>query len=601
MKNLSKTFFSQNRRAVEFFLLALGLRLAYWLILKSFYLFYDSPSGDALYYQSWAQDILAGGRPGVFFGLPLYAYFLAVLKILTLNNGFWIRLLHLVLGSANCVLVYYLARRVFNERAAALTAILVAINFSLIHYDWLMMPVTVLISLSLMILLFLERQEFEKNKRQWFFLGILVGIAALGDGKFLFFAFFLSLYYWSRFPAERFVNLRFILIPFLCGMCLILAAVGLRNRLVGGDWVLISAQSGLSFYIGNNPASTGVFENPDFIRPTHEGQDLDQVLMAQKALNRTLKPSEVSSFYRRQGWEFIWQNPRAFFDLLRKKFLAFWCEHEGAYDLDLLFQRRAKNFLDFNPYFCIVPLALLGIVFSIRKNFRTRFSFFLILSQLAMTLVFFLTHRHRTTILPLLIMFESWGIFWIWGKIKEKNYSLLAFVGVCLLILFVSFRPVSLDKNSMDFLWLSKAGALQEKKGRLDEAKADYVKALQINPHDPNILCNLANVFFQQKNYNEAIRNYKKALQILPFHLDALYNLAFTYERIQDFSSAMAYFYQVITLDPSSYDAHFHLGQLHLAQGQCENALYHFHETLRLKPILKKEIEPLLSSCLNNP
>jgi len=57
------------------------------------------------------------------------------------------------------------------------------------------------------------------------------------------------------------------------GLLLILFPIALRNKIIGKEWVLISAQSGLNFYVGNNLNATGLAGSPDFANPTHKGND----------------------------------------------------------------------------------------------------------------------------------------------------------------------------------------------------------------------------------------------------------------------------------------------------------------------------------------
>ena len=69
------------------FVLALSIRLVYCAFVKKYYFFHDYPADDVTYYQDWADKIASGRSPQmVFNGMPLYAYFLAVLKSLTLNH-----------------------------------------------------------------------------------------------------------------------------------------------------------------------------------------------------------------------------------------------------------------------------------------------------------------------------------------------------------------------------------------------------------------------------------------------------------------------------------------------------------------------------------
>ena len=165
------------------FLFALTLRLSYFIFLKDSYLFYGHPSDDVIYYQNWAKIIATtdGLGTSAFSGMPLFPYYLALLFRICLGHWFAVNILNLALGALNCVLLYILAKKVFSMRVAMLTGLLAATNFILIYYDWLLMPVTLLISLSIFILLTLS-DENPKSFKEWFLLGIFIGLAALGDG-----------------------------------------------------------------------------------------------------------------------------------------------------------------------------------------------------------------------------------------------------------------------------------------------------------------------------------------------------------------------------------------------------------------------------------
>ncbi len=592
---MKKNFLSQIPFPVKLFLLALGLRLAYWWAVKTYYFFYENPASDVEYYLNWAQDILARNRPpSVFFGLPLYPYYLAVLKLVCGGQLFLIRLVNVLLGAANCVLLYRLGRSLMDEKVARLAGILCAVNFNLIHYDWLMMPVTLIIAASLFILQNILDLEFKKDKRSWFLLGTLTGIMTLGDGKFLFFAILLVLYLAWKFRREMYVVRPFILVPFLIGMAVVLSATALRNRIIGGDWVAVSAQSGLSFFVGNNPQASGFYEHPLFLRPTHDGQDEDQQIIAEMNLKRRLKPSEVSGFWMKEGLNFIARHPGDYLDLLRRKFLAFWTENEAAYDLDLLQQRFFKNLLDLNHYLLIAPLGIIGMIFASRIYPHTVYPILLILSQFIMTLIFFLTHRHRASVLPFLILFESYTLGWLWQQIKMKDYRALGIVGGCVFMMMFIFRPVFFDQKVVDFIQHSRAGTVYFQRGEAAKAREEYLQTLQIAPDDPLTLCDIGNTYFADKDYQKAVEYYQKTVVLMPQNIDALYNLAYSLDRMNEVDEAIAYYQRVLDLSPGSYDAHFRMGVLLQTQGKFEEAAEHYEATVGIKPILRDYIAPYL-------
>jgi len=589
---------SRSLWALNIFLLALLLRCLYLVFLKKHYLFYDAPGDDVLYYQAWAEQIANGDwkGSGVFYGMPLYAYFLAMIKRLCLGVPVFIRIAHLILGSLNCVLIFTIAQKLFSRNTAILAGLLGASNFLLIYYDWLMTPVTLLISLTLIIILAFLQTTPSTKKREWLLLGFLTGAACLGDGKFLIFFIVLGAYLaWESRETFTF-DLRRVILPLTIGFLVVLAAVGIRNRIIGGDWIMISAQSGLSFYVGNNPQSSGLYENPDFIRPTHEGQDQDQQIYAMAEEQRTLTPSEISGFWRNQAFQFILSEPLQYLNLLFTKFRLFFTQHELANDIDLILQRDYQRDWDFNPLFMVFPLAGLGIFLS-RKNSGTRILNIAILSQLIFTMVFFLNTRHRAGILPLLIIYESAALIWIFEKFRRREYLMIGVPVIVVSLYLFAFRPVAIDPAIFSFLKASKSGPALERQGELDKAEGQYQLALRVRPNDTTTLYNIANLFSKRKNYSQAIFYYKKALSQAPQHVDALFNLGYAYEQWGKTDMAMARYGQVLNLAPNSMDAHFRMAQILQSKGDCTHAVRHYAVILDLHPDLTNFIASQISSC----
>ncbi len=85
--------------------------------------------------------------------------------------------------------------------------------------------------------------------------------------------------------------------------------VTLANTL-SGDFVLIASQGGVNFYIGNNPESDALRAVVPGTRTDWWGGYNDAIFMAEEALGRKLKPSEVSRYWYGRGLEFLWVFPR---------------------------------------------------------------------------------------------------------------------------------------------------------------------------------------------------------------------------------------------------------------------------------------------------
>lgn len=468
------------------------------------------------------------------------------------------------------------------------------------------MPVPVVIFLSLLIVLCLLHFDLEENvkKRDRFILGSLAGAAILGDGKFVFFLGLLFVYLVYQYRMDLIRKTRERLLPFFAAAVIIVCIVGLRNKLVGGDWVWVTAQRGLSFYVGNNPNATGIFDAPSFIRPTHAGQDEDQVMAAQILTKRRMSPAQVCRFWHDQGMKFIREDPLAYAKLLGIKFKLFFTDVEGAYDLDLLLQRPWKRSLDFNPLAAIFFFAIAGAVL-VRRNGQERlparrgvvYVDLMILSQLIFTLVFFLTNRHRDSILPFLIIYQSYGLVWVAERVRERNFKPVVFMATVLVGFLFIFRPQAMDRDDLDFYRFTKAGPVYERRKDYPHAREQYQKALSIRPRDTNAMYNLANTYLLEGDYAPAIGLYEQIIRVNPYQIDALYNLGYAYEKRGDPRRAMTMYQSVLAIAPESLDALFRAAQVYLHQGDCSQARTYFDRLIANRPRLSREIQPLLASC----
>lgn len=593
---------TERKFIIFLFLLALALRVGYWLYLQNHYFFFANPGEDVLYYKNWAKAIVFGdptNNDGTFSGMPLFPYYLAVLYRLTLGNWEAVNFFNLVLGAANCVLVYALAKRLFSSRIAIIASLLAATNFILIYYDWLMMPITLLVSLTLVILIALSGLSVpaDREKRNWFLLGVFLGVAALGDGKFLIFTALIAGYWiWQKFnfSIPKVLN---AMIPFALGLILVIGGVTVRNKIVGGQWVFITSQSGLSLFVGNNPEATGAYEHPAFMRPSHEGQDLDQKLFVEQTLGHPVSPAQVSDFYRKKAITFITTQPGEYLKLLGRKLALFIGDHEQSQAIDLILQRDYKLKFDWNSYRLIFPLAFLGILVCLLKKKNTASAMLLVAAQLIFSLIYFVTTRHRASIVPVLLIFEAFAFNWLVEKIHFRQYKVVAASLLSIAAFLICTPPRPMDPKTFAFLNYSKAGSVYDAKKDYQQAAQSYRAALTLQPDDANNLYNLGTAYVNLKEYSKAEELFLRALAITDFNVDVLFNLGYVYEQTGETQKALTSYETVLMHAPESLDAQFRIATLYQKQGQCNLANQYFQQILRVKPFLKDEIQKISSSC----
>jgi len=587
------------------FLSALTIRVGYDLFCRRNYFFYNNPSADVVYYQHWSAAVAVGNLNAQkhFFGLPLYPETLAIIKRLALFNPDIVRLLHLILGALNCVLAAQLGWILFSPAAGILAGILCAINFTLIHYDWLMMPVPLLITLSLVVAIGLAKKDLLAS-RQWFILGGLIGLAMNGDPKFIFFAglVMIWLFLTNRTGAARPgcpSDCRQPLCLLIIGIALIMVLAGVRSRVIHGNWIFISPEGGLNLYLGNNPAATGIFDNPDFIRPSHAGHDQDQKILAQQIAGRRLSAAETSELWKQKALEFIKSHPADFTRLLLAKARWFFTDTEAANEIDLLLQRGWQRKSDINPFWIICPLAITGWLFVRPRNPQTVILDFFIISQLIITLIFFHYTRHRTSILPFLIIYEAAAIIWLLDEIRARRWQKPLAAAVVGLAVFFIFPRQAVPSAMVKFLDHSKKGAIYSQRGEYEKAQRESLSALAIYPHDTNNLYNLGTNYLLQNDIPLAKKYLEMVLQINPLNTDAMFNLGYAYSAEGQEERAIAVYQKVLELEPESADALFQLAVIYQANNHCREANDYFDRLLTHYPGRKTEIEPLRAKCFD--
>jgi len=122
---------------------------------------------------------------------------------------------------------------------------------------------------------------------------------------------------------------------------------------------------------------------------------------------------------------------------------------------------------------------------------------------------------------------------------------------------------------------LKLASALSEKKGRMNDAIAQYEAAAKIGAPDPDVETTLANLLLEQGRMEEAIRYYRDVVRLQPSSARAHYNLAVGLHRDKQLSEAIIHYKAALQIDPNYPDDDDFLGQALLENGQEDEAKIH--------------------------
>ena len=115
-----------------------------------------------------------------------------------------------------------------------------------------------------------------------------------------------------------------------------------------------------------------------------------------------------------------------------------------------------------------------------------------------------------------------------------------------------SARVASNPKNAEALINL---GALYQKQKQYDLARAQYVKAQDINPNDPVVLTNLASLYLETKNYQGALDIYDMMLSKNPNDIKPLFYKADAYRKLGDNTNALNEYKKVLKIQSDNIDA----------------------------------------------
>ncbi len=541
---------------------------------------------DPGYYHKWAERILGGDwiGEGVFYGLPLYPFFLAGCYKVFQNSVLAVKAVQALLGLLALFFTYKIGEKLHSRQAGLLAALLAVLYGPLFFHETLFIPETLSIPLYAasfyLALLFTDGPSVKKG----ILLGVVFGLSALTKaGIILFVVIFLAYRLaWSLFARQG--KTPAVVACFIM-FAAVLAPVAAHNKIYGNDTVLLTSHGGLNFYIGNNPKAEGVFASPQADVGTNvEAQIEDSKAVAEKELGRSLKPSEVSRYWSQKAWGFIRGNPREFAGLLWKKFVLFFDAREISDVEDYAFAANFNPLLKF-PWinFAVLgPLFFLGLAASF-GNPKYRFLTGLwIFSYIAAVVAFFINARYRLPLLSVFIPVAAIGVIEFFKSLKERAWGRLFFCALFLCAGIGLSQAGLVGTNwSRDYL---NAGDVYLEKKDYDKAIGFYKKALEAEPKLSKAHHAIGIVFTKTGRYAEAKDYYLMAVVTDPRNALAYNSLGFAYDREGDLAEAQRCFLKALELKPNSWQAHNNLGMVYGKMGENEKAVQEFERALKINP-----------------
>ncbi len=613
------------------FILALCVRL--------FYLYenansptFNVPIVDARGYDLIASKLVNTAKmPEQFFWQQFfYPLFLSVVYFFSNCSVVVAQIVHAILGAVNCVLTFFLGRRVFNRRIGIVSAIIVAFYGPLIFHEMDLIDVVWAVFWSLvLILLFL--QTVTRRRLLWFFLlGLCSALSVITRPNFI--LFIIAGLVWVGFVLYKaragllFSARCFILTLF--GFIVIALPVAIQNFRVTGHFGILPASGGVNFYIGNNPD----FEAAQI----RVGTAWERIVDMPEKYGVTGDMWQKQRFFYDKTREFIVSDPKGFLKRLANKAIQFVSSREIPGDVDIYLFRRWSVLLELLmwkvsafgfPFGLLLPLAIIGLLYNWRSIPKP-----VMLFVITYPLLIILTHvktRYRVPMVPVLSVLAVSGCAYLIRSIIERSLSRAGsrewfrIVGAACLgagIVFISTFPGPFVAEKLDYepeLYFNIARTLQDQGkysdamqrytealdrnpnyadahlclgitlstvGKIEDAIEHYKKVIELDPNDYRAHCGLGQAFYSLGKFDDAQHCYNEAIKLKPDYAVAHKSLAMVFHQQSRIDEAIIHYKRVLELEPDDADTHNTLGMILGRQGKFDEAVKYFEQAVSIKP-----------------
>ncbi len=363
----------------------------------------------------------------LFITSPFYSYYQALHKILFGEHWrFSLGLVQLLLASLSGVVLYRIARHLFDRRVALISAVIYCVfPLTLLWVNTLAQDMP----FQLHLIFFIYSLFLMMDRRSWRWTVLsasLFALTFLTKSHILLFAPFIPVIIWRGMNAYGRTRLAHIAV-FVSVSFVWTLPYGLYNLKKHDMYVLSSTGQGGHFITGHNEdVYTFIVHPPPLGSPEHRRifnmdytilRELDDTL-------RTLSHKEKQRLYLREGLRWCEENPGK-------------CAELAGFDL-YYFLLPGVNYHHYSRtnwlamFLCSLPLyalAYVGIFRALKRDFRThQWILWLVVSMILFSVGFYVQNRFRTiTLEPYYIIYASASLVWLVDRYGlTKRIPLLA-------------------------------------------------------------------------------------------------------------------------------------------------------------------------------
>jgi tetratricopeptide (TPR) repeat protein len=516
-------------------------------------IFWGDYSVDEQLHNAWAKYIASGHLVGdaAYFRAPLYPYFLALLYAISDANMHVVFAVQHLIGLVTGWLLYRLCSEMFSETIGLIALCIYVLTPTFPYFENQLLLDFLILPFVLSGLLFLHRALLLRKRSHYVIAGIFFGLSAITRPNTLLFV--CGAIAWLLVSQGQRANLRQAAKNgafYALGVASVIAPVTIRNLAVSGDFVLISSQGGLNFYLGNNDRADGISAYMPGFGASWDYSDCRAV--AENAEGRVLSDSEVSGYWLWQGIRFALDQPDRYLPLMLKKFYLLFNNHDVSNNRSIPYVYNEIWVLRILPLgiWLLLPAAIVGAVAG-RRNSRVVIVALFVAAYSASVVLFFVNSRFRLPVILGLIPLSAFGINAAVGLYREKFRRLLYVTGaisaLISLLTLSNFYGIDFDNRGQE----------------------EY---------------NLGNRSRIEGRFSEALERYRASAHARPDMSEVNLNIGVTFLNLGRLDSAETYFYKELTVTEDSAEAFNNLGVVAGLSGGDSLALSFVEEAVRRKP-----------------
>jgi tetratricopeptide (TPR) repeat protein len=602
---------------------ALVVILAVGALLRGLYLVesmdkpdFAQPMADAGFHDYWARALVTGdwsppaNDPNPYIDSvpyvrpPGYPYFLAGLYAVTGQSYVGARVLQILLGLVNCWLAFLLGRAVFRPAVGLILAAMTALYWGLIYIEIELHDPVLLITLSLAFMLVMNAWRTRPALWRLVAAGLLLGLMILVRPNVAVFAPAAAGWLWWH-GGRRVAPAVILAAATIVG---VLPAT-VRNLVVAGDLVAVSANGAINLYIGNNESADGVTTRIPMLQEI-TGQtgwscySFDQIVQGvSEGEGRPMKYSEVDRYFLGLGLREITGAPGRFLGLTARRAALFWGPATISNNKAVGAEKANSAVLRWIPGFPFaLGLALLGgaLLWHERRTVRPATAggaaavdwngpllalvLLYIAAVFASYLPFIVAERFRLPLLPFIMLPGAYAVWRLATAAGARDWGAAGKLtaGAVVLVFVAGLSPVEVQNDRA--WWHTDQAASLALAGDMAGAEREYRAALRENSGFVDAHVGLANMLAMSGRYREALTHYQTVVKHRPGHLEARTGLAGTLTLTGQPDQAAQHVRRTLAMSPDCAPAHFELGRALAALGQYDEAERELRDALRLEP-----------------